>query len=71
MVAVLPTGYGKSLVFHVLPRLLNERDAIALPRVHKLCLCSFSPGSVPKFSTQSAVNKSIGTDDLDIIFGVG
>ena len=28
MVAVLPTGYGKSLVFHVLPRLLNERDAI-------------------------------------------
>ena len=33
MVAVLPTGYGKSLVFHVLPRLLNERDAIALPRV--------------------------------------
>ena len=30
MVAVVPTGYGKSLVFHVLPRLLNERDAIAL-----------------------------------------
>ena len=70
MVAVLPTGYGKSLVFHVLPRLLNERDAIALLR-NKLCVCSFSPGSVPKFSTQPAVNKSIGTDDLDIIFGVG
>ena len=62
MVAVLPTGYGKSLVFHVLPRLLNERDATALPRVR---------GSVPKFSTQPAVNKSIGTDDLDIIFEVG
>ena len=31
MVAVLPTGYGKLLVFHVLPRLLNERDAIAIP----------------------------------------
>ena len=60
MVAVLPTGYGKSLVF--LPRLLNERDATALPRVR---------GSVPKFSTQPAVNKSIGTDDLDIIFEVG
>ena len=28
VVAVLPTGYGKSLVFHVLPRLLKERDAI-------------------------------------------
>ena len=39
MVAVLPTGYGKSLVFHVLPRLLNmlnERDAIALPRVQQV-----------------------------------
>ena len=71
MVAVLPTGYGKSLVFHVLPRLLNERDAIALPRVQQVCVCCFSPGSVPKFSTHLAVNKSIGTDDLDIIFGVG
>ena len=28
LVAVLPTGCGKSLVFHVLPRLLKERDAI-------------------------------------------
>ena len=28
VVAVLPTGYGKSLVFHVLPRLLNERDVV-------------------------------------------
>ena len=28
LVAVLPTGYGKSLVFHVLPRLLKERDTI-------------------------------------------
>ena len=29
MVAVLPAGYGKSLVFHVVLRLLNrERDAI-------------------------------------------
>ena len=44
MVAVLPTGYGKSLVFTVvfhvlppvLPRLLNERDAIALPRVQQV-----------------------------------
>ena len=27
LVAVLPTGYGKSLVFQVLPRLLKERDA--------------------------------------------
>ena len=36
MVAVLPTGYGKSLVFHVLPRLLNERAAIALPRVQQV-----------------------------------
>ena len=36
MVAVLPTGYGKSLVFHVLPLLLNERDAIALPRVQQV-----------------------------------
>ena len=27
LVAVLPTGYGKSLVFHVFPRLLKERDA--------------------------------------------
>lgn len=27
MIAVLPTGYGKSLVFQVLPRLLRERDA--------------------------------------------
>ena len=26
LLAVLPTGYGKSLVFHVLPRLLKERD---------------------------------------------
>lgn len=26
LLAVLPTGYGKSLVFHVLPRLLTERD---------------------------------------------
>ena len=36
-----------------------------------MCVCSFSSGSVPKFSTQPAINKSIGTDDLDIIFGVG
>ena len=41
MVAVLPTGYGKSLVFHVLPRLLNERDAIALPRVQQVVRLSF------------------------------
>lgn len=27
LIAVLPTGYGKSLVFQVLPRLLRERDA--------------------------------------------
>lgn len=27
-VAVLPTGYGESLVFHVLPQLLKERDTI-------------------------------------------
>lgn len=27
LVAVLPAGYGKSLVFQVLPRLLRERDA--------------------------------------------
>jgi len=27
LVAVLPTGYGKSLVFQVLPYLLKERDA--------------------------------------------
>ena len=27
LVAVLPTGYGKSLVFQVLPGLLKERDA--------------------------------------------
>ena len=26
LLAVLPTGYGKSLVFQVLPRLLKERD---------------------------------------------
>ena len=26
LVAVLPTGYGKSLVFQVLPRLLRERE---------------------------------------------
>ena len=26
LLAVLPTGYGKSLVFHVLPRLLKIRD---------------------------------------------
>ena len=26
--AVLPTGYGKLVVFHVLPRMLKERDAI-------------------------------------------
>ena len=26
LLAALPTGYGKSLVFHVLPRLLKERD---------------------------------------------
>ena len=71
MVAVLPTGYGKSLVFHVLPRLLNERDPIALPRVQQVVRHSVGSGSVPKFSTQPAVNKSIGTDDLDIIFGVG
>ena len=38
---------------------------------NKLCVCRFSPAFVPKFSTQPAVNKSIGTDDLDIIFGVG
>ena len=36
MVVVLPTGYGKSLVFHVLPRLLNERDAVELPRVQQV-----------------------------------
>ena len=36
MVAVLPTGYGKSLIFDVLPRLLIERDAIALPRVQQV-----------------------------------
>ena len=36
MVAVLPTEYGKSLVLHVLPGLLNERDAIALPRVQQV-----------------------------------
>ena len=29
LVAVLPTGYGKSLIFHVLPRLLKERDAMS------------------------------------------
>ena len=28
LVAVLPTRYGKSLVLHVSPRLLKERDAI-------------------------------------------
>lgn len=34
LVAVLPTGYGKSLVFHVLPRLLKEilRDTIHTSR---------------------------------------
>ena len=26
LVAVLPTGYGKSLFFQVLPRMLSERD---------------------------------------------
>ena len=26
LVAVLPTGYGKSPVFQVLPRMLSERD---------------------------------------------
>ena len=35
MVPALPTGYRKLLVFHVLPRLLNERDAIVLPRVQQ------------------------------------
>lgn len=35
VVAVLPTGYGKSLVFHVLPRLLKERDAICTPLVQQ------------------------------------
>ena len=28
LVPVLPTGYGKSLIFHVLPRLLKERDTM-------------------------------------------
>ena len=27
LVAVLPTGYGKSLFFQVLPRMLSERDS--------------------------------------------
>ena len=26
LVAVLPTGYGKSLIFHLLPSLLSERN---------------------------------------------
>ena len=35
LVAVLPTGYGKSLVFQVLPQLLRERDTRANTSVAK------------------------------------
>ena len=28
VVAVLPTGYGKSMIFHLLPALLRDRDKI-------------------------------------------
>lgn len=43
LVAVLPTGYGKSLVFHVLPSLLERRDARSTSSVNKSVVLVVSP----------------------------
>ena len=43
LVAVLPTGYGKSLVFQVLPRLLRERDTRATTSVTQSVVLVVSP----------------------------
>ncbi len=43
IVAVLPTGYGKSLVFHVLPGLLASRDARSTSSSDKSVILVVSP----------------------------
>ena len=57
LIAVLPTGYGKSLVFQVLPHLLKQRDARLTPSTKSVVIV-VSPLNALMYDQISKLNES-------------